>query len=323
MGKLINALAGLMMSDRSPIVDQAPKPVAPRVIVGGAAAPELCMLPSEWPDDSFLDWVAAEHTHKRVTQLKADGINAVGLEGRIIGGREGGPLNCALQCQPGLARIERAMGCPMVFFGEYVADEGFNATIAEHRRGIGEGVMWLYDAVPHGAWVTGREYLVPIEERLARLRSGFDAAEPSLFVGLLDHWMLDGRETFAKARELWAAGFEGAVSKAPRSTFQRGRSTDWLKVKQRHHVRGPIVDAVVKDGVVKRVMVRAEMPNGPRIVTLGSGWSADDAGLIMFADRNNVLVDLQADISFELTVGATRSIRGATWRGLAEKGTAL
>jgi hypothetical protein len=283
------------------------------VILGGTAAPELCMIPEAGPR-SVEDIRAMWGTDRRLNQIKVDGINAMYVDARIIGGREGGPLDCALHCQPGLKRLEEAIGSPMVFFGEYSAHDGFTATLAEQAAHKGSGVFWLYDAVPHGAWVTGNEYLVPIEERLESLRTAFRAADTGLFVGFLDWWMLDGEETAAKAREVWEAGFEGLVSKEAGSPYVRRRSHRWIKVKQIHRHACSIVDVLYRDGKVRSVVLRAPDAAGVKPITITGGWSPTEGRLI--DQRASDGVSMCAEIEFELTVGAPRSIRGAKWRRL-------
>jgi hypothetical protein len=238
VAKWLNHLVGLIMPDTEARRDVAPTPPPARMIFGGTAAPELCMLPVETalPDDN----------EKRVAQIKVDGINAMYVDNRIVGGREGGPLDCALHCQPALQRLEEHIGHPMVFFGEYSAHDGFNPTLGEYRSGKGDGVFWIYDAIPHGAWVNGQDYLVPIESRLESLRTAFQAAETGLFVGFLDWWMLTPAETRAKALEIFAGGYEGLVSKKSGSPYRRRRHDDWRKVKERFTVPCQVVDSMRK-----------------------------------------------------------------------------
>lgn len=324
-GKSVEYVAAMsrvlgMIAPRQPaLLDKTPPAQPVRLIEGGAAAPELVMLPSEWDGlDAAAEHEAATRVRDvRLAQLKADGINALYLPGVVVGGRDGAPLDCALHCQPGLKRLSIAFGEPMVFLGEYVAQEGFNATISEQRRRQGEGVFWLYDALPHAAWLTGRPFTVPIEQRLARLRDTLADMDAGLFVGMLDFWLLDAGEMRAKAREVWAAGFEGLVSKRLGSAFERRRSVDWLKVKERFTIACPLVDIAMKDGRLHRVMVRGPAAIGGKPITLGNGWSADDEARIISADRSCHAVDhLHAKVAFSLTTGSPRSVRAPKFKEL-------
>jgi hypothetical protein len=296
--KFLNVLTGFMIPHEDAPRFETPAATPPRIIHGAAAAPELCMLAKTWEAAPFAAFTAFPGGQKRVTQIKADGLNAIYVDGSIIGGREGGPLDCALHCQPGLARLEEFMGCPMVFFGEYVAHDGFTATLSEYKAGRGEGTFWIYDAMPHGAWVTGKDYLVPIEQRLEALRDAFD-----------------GPATLAKAREVWAAGFEGLQSKAPGSPLVRRRSGDWLKIKERFRAPCEVLDTAMKGGKLHRLIVRGPEPGGSKPLTLSSGWSAAEAETIEIGMREGSQGRI-VEVSFELTVGTTRSIRGAAFEGL-------
>jgi hypothetical protein len=317
--KFLDALTGMFRPDRNDVADVAPPAQPPRLIVGGSAAPELCMIACDanLPAGREAEIIAEQsRTPHRVVQLKADGINAMYLEGRMITGREGTPLECALHCQPGLRRIEDAMGTPTVFFGEYVANDGFNATVGEHKAGKGDGVFWLYDAIPHGAWVTGDEYLVPIEQRLNTLRRAFLGTDVGQFVGFLDFWLLTPAETAAKAAEMWAAGFEGLVSKQAGSGFARRRDDRWLKVKQRFTVKCPVVDTIERDGQLRTIIVRGPEMAGRKTIKLTGGWDLHQAdtikrGMAMTGDGVDV------SVAFELTTGTTRSIRSPKFKGIA------
>lgn len=319
MGKFLDHLTGMFRPDRNDVADIAPPPQSPRMAVGATAASELCMIPvdANLPYGREAEIIAEQaRTPHRVVQLKADGINAMYLEGRMITGREGTPLECALHCQPGLRRIEDAMGTPTVFFGEYVADDGFNATLGEQKAGTGEGVFWLYDAIPHGAWVTGKEYMVPIEQRLNALRCAFAGTHVGQFVGFLDFWLLTPAETAAKAAEVWAAGFEGLVSKEAGSGFARRRDDRWLKVKQRFVVKGAVVDTIERDGQLRSLIVRGPEMSSTKTVRLTGGWDLHQADQIkrgMSLTGNGVNVQF----SFDLTTGTTRSIRSPKFKGIA------
>lgn len=278
----------------------------PAIIPTGADFPELCQLAVDPAVDPF------NVLGKRFVQLKVDGIRALYIDGRIVT-REGVPFDAALHCQPALRRLEQAFGEPMVFDGEYVEEEGFNATLSAFRKGEGTGVLWLFDAVPLSAWKQG-VCDRPLYVRLGMLQQHIMAAD-SPFVGMLDHWELGGPEIEAKARELWAEGYEGVVSKDPTGRYVRGRSRDWVRIKQTLTVDGPIVDALAKDGKLKALIVRTS--DGP--VRVGTGWTVDagrdihDAWLKVEPDSPGAL---WAEISYQRSTGTTRSIRGARFHRL-------
>jgi ATP-dependent DNA ligase len=305
MGKIADLLGRLARGDgRSD--DGRPPVQPPEMIPSGPDYPELCMLPVDGTP-------AAEgqpYRFQRLVELKADGIRGLRIPNRIFT-REGVPLNCALHCLPALQRLEAAYGEPMFFDGEYVADNGFNATLAEFRRGRGEGVLWLFDAVPMSAWLLGGRGSLPLIERKARLIELAPAAD-SPFVGVLDHWMLNGIETEAKFRELALEGYEGVVSKDPCSFYHRERSPDWLRIKAVQTVDGSIIDIIQRDGVLRKIMVRG--PAGPKPISVTTGWSRAEG--LEIIQRFTAGATPTAEIAYELSTGVERSVRGARFNRL-------
>ena len=202
------------------------------VIAGGGNAPELGMHPVDWTDD------VAEPL-RSIVQLKGDGIRGHYIDGRLVT-REGVPLECADHCLLGLKRLERWLGEPMFFDGEYIEEDGYNATLAAFRRNEGEGVFWLFDAVPMSQWRDDR-CTQPIEARLERLAKALPHAE-SMFVGMFDYWIMGPGEARRKAEELWALGYEGIVAKRARSIYTRRRSDAWLRLKRKITLDGVVMD---------------------------------------------------------------------------------
>lgn len=304
--RLINPLLGLIMPGHAArVVDRADRQ-PPGMLPGAGRFPELCMLPVDADLDDLPDLHGGG---RRIVQLKADGVRAIYLDGRIVS-REGGPLDCALHCQPALRRLEEAFGEPMMFDGEYVEEDGFNATIAAQRLGEGAGVFWLFDALPYSEWCAGGTQM-PTLERLATLRRHVMAAA-SPFVGMLDFWEMDAYETRAKALELFREGYEGVVTKDAGAFYKRQRSSHWRRIKDRRVADLAVIDIMAKDGRLKAIVLRG--PDAGKPLRLGSGWDADQARLIM--SRFELGHPLRARIRYELTVGTTRSVRGAVFAGL-------
>lgn len=281
--------------------------VLPGVLPGAGRFPELCMLPV----DVEIDELHSLHQpgEKRIVQLKADGLHGLFLNGPVVS-REGGPLDCALHCQPALRRLEEAFGQPMMFDGEYVEDDGFNATIAAQRRGEGQGVFWLFDAMPYADWCSGGSS-EPTLARLQALRTHVMAAQ-SPFVGMLDFWQMDAADTRAKALELFREGYEGIVTKDAVAGYVRARSPLWRRCKARQVADLPVIDVMARDGKLKAIVVRG--PDGAKPLRIGSGWSADQAMLIMNNFKMGYPVSVR--VRYELTVGTTRSVRGAVFQSL-------
>lgn len=283
------------------------RPHEPRLIPGAAIAPELCMLPT---DTSEADIASLRQV---VVQLKVDGIRALWIGGRILT-REGTPFDAALHCEPALARLEAAFGEPMMFDGEYVEEEGFDATVTAFKRREGNGVLWLFDAIPMHEWRGEfRQPALNQVQRLERLRTHLLAAD-SPFVGMLDHWVLSGHQAIAKARELWAEGYEGIVIKAVGATYHRDRTNTWQRLKRVFTVDAPIVDVIAKDGKLKSIMVRTE--HGP--LRIGTGWTEADGKALhdAWTFQPDGDAQLMAEISYQLSTGVKRSIRGARFHRL-------
>jgi ATP-dependent DNA ligase len=294
--------------------DQAPEPAPARVVPGGRNAAELCMLPTDI-EAAALDTIQAGT--KRIVQLKADGIRALYMDGRIIS-REGTPLNCALHGQPGLTRLESALGCNWMIDGEYVEANGFNATLSALRAGIGQGVFWVFDAIPMDDWMRGACY-TPAYPRLTTLRAQI-AQSDSPFVGMLDFKMLSAGDTRAHAEMLWGRGYEGVVTKAPDSPYLRQRSNHWRRCKQVFTADCQVMDVLRKNGVIKGIMVRG--PDGLGDIRVSAGLDTADAVLLGAFHEAAANVDdpprATVRIRYELTAGVKRTVRGAAYIRLVE-----
>lgn len=315
-------LFGFLKSTIATFRDKPAAPTQPMQIPGARSASQLAMLCKDMPmidvqGTRMMDFsvLGGKTGPKRHVQLKADGIRALYIDGRIVS-REGAPLDCALHCLPGLQRMETAAGMgPLFIDGEYVADEGFAATLDEHKRKKGEGVFWAFDVMPLEHWRLGRSPWT-IEQRLETLRWLITHNCDSLFVGMLDNWLLDPQETVAKVREIWAAGGEGVVSKTAGSTYVRERSDDWLRITDTIKASGPIVDMMTrKDGELRALIVRTAY--GP--VTVGTGWTASEGKTLLAMHRGAITdVSMRAEIAFKLTTGSKRLVRGARFLNIVE-----
>lgn len=263
--------------------------------------PEACMLPSDLGIDSD-DWDSPELQVPRAVQLKADGIRALYLNGRIVT-REGGPLDCALHCHPGLRELERTFGEPMMFDCEYAEDDGFTATLAAFRRGTGSGTCYVFDAVPYSAWASDSS-TEPAGHRLACLRGAIGSTDTP-FVGMLDYWTLGAAATRAKAREIFAAGYEGVVTKALDSRYRRARSADWRRVKHRIADELTVLDCVITGSRMSLIM-RSPVPGG---VVRWSGRADTPTGRELY-NRVRHGGGAQVSVEYELSVGARPAVRG-------------
>jgi hypothetical protein len=247
-----------------------PALMAPRMIPGGAAARELGQQPMDF--DHRLDALGEPPTIG-LADLKVDGIRGHYVDGMIVS-RQGTPLNCARQCLPGLGRLEQAYGYKMFFDGEYLEAGGFDATNGAFKRGEGEGVFWIFDAVPFAQWVRNQDTMALSARREKLEQLGRIAASP--YIGILQPRMSPGPGWMRSlARIVWEAGLEGIVFKYPDSLYRRERNADWLRLKKTATVDGTIVDVLQHasaDGKPAIVLVRT--PAGPVKLTLAGkhGW---------------------------------------------------
>lgn len=260
--------------------ESRPAPQQPKMIPGGAAAPELFMKPMD-PDEAakalpigtlmpLSGWV----------QLKLDGIGGGMIDRRIVT-PQGSPFNAALHCLPGLLRLEERIGCASVIVGEYVEEEGYDATMAAFQRGEGAGIFWVYDAVPFDQWLVDR-CVQPIEERIEILERAF-AEEPSPFVGLIKSQLIDEPHSVLEGtRTLWGMGFEGTVVKKRRSLYQRRRSPDWMRLKEVVTKDVLVVDVLHKGGRLAKLICRdpAFANRGEGTLTVATGWNDQEAAAL-------------------------------------------
>lgn len=233
-----------------------------RLIPGMPAAPEPCALPRHWSVET--------HPKNAGAQLKVDGIHALYVDTSIVS-REALPLDCALHCLAPLHDLEQLYGEKMVFDGEYEEPEGFQATIAAMRRGTGVGTIWLFDAVPYDEWARNR-FTQPLEERVRKLCQ-MQAQLHSPFVQSLG---LSPAPTAEEAMQLaeheWSRGGEGIVVKDMRSTYVRGKTMLWQKIKKKQTFDGPITDLLIKAGRCQAILVMLpdDSPTPGKIARVGS-----------------------------------------------------
>lgn len=244
----------------------------PEMIPGGRKAPELFMKPVDVAADTIMTgWL----------QLKADGISAGQYATRIVTG-QGGPFNAARHCLPGLLRMQERIGRPSMIVGEYVEEDGHDATMAAFKRGQGTGTFWAYDVVPLDEWKIDR-CRQEIEERLAILEDAVKHAD-SGFVGMLKPELIEEPYlTTKRVGEIWGMGWEGAVVKKRRSPYVRRRSADWVRFKEIVTKDVLIVEFCHGTNGLKLVCKDPAHPMPP--IVIASGWSATEAREIELMER--------------------------------------
>jgi len=201
--------------------------------------PELCHLFNEWRGDvPEGGWAVS---------LKVDGWRCLWIDGEFRT-RNGQPLHAADHFKPVMRLMEQAAGTRLFLDMEYQVDGSLAATKAHCERGWKDGSkrgkLHLFDAVPAANWFRG-DCAMPLVDRFAWLADIAEKAHALPLAWEIDpvFWdrvevlgqvlMHDAGEIQALAEQVWALGLEGLVLKRPGSLYQRRRSDEWKKVKQK------------------------------------------------------------------------------------------
>ncbi len=182
-------------------------------------------------------WSPTKHPEFALVEPKGNGIRALfigGMDPRLVS-REGAPLGCAAHCLPSLLTLEVMFGKAMVFDAEFIVPgpKAPNPTISAFRRNKPEltGVMWLFDAVPLERWLNGGA-TAPLHARKKTLMQ-IMREMPLWSIGAFDAVeMNDPSDVLSVADHFWSSGFEGLVIKDGVSSYCRGRTETWLKLKE-------------------------------------------------------------------------------------------
>lgn len=257
---------GKIFSDLFRPVETPPR-LEVELIEGGPNAPFLAQRPKDYVAGAIGQnggWEA---------ETKIDGIRCLHIDGRLVT-LEGQPMNCARHCLPALAEIEKHFGCgPMFFDGEYVEEEGFEATQKAYAKGEGQGVLWLFDAVPMEKWRTDS---CPSTRRQRKAQLGMNyLAAPSPWVGLLESFTIHddvmAGQLFQRVRK---HHHEGIVLKRADSLYRRARNDDWLRMKPCETVDMKLTDIEGNDKAGARRLVCRD-PGTGRPVILTTGFAAE------------------------------------------------
>jgi hypothetical protein len=227
----------------------------------------LCQLPRDW-DDTLIP-------ERAIVQMKWDGLPMLWSEGQGLT-REGEVFQATSRFWPALAEIERAMGEPMFFHAEYVNPHGFDAALGDYRRGWGDGLLMIFDAVPLACY-RGHRPCPPLWQRLHRMIEHVDVpAARAAEIGATRHQTFTGEERDnieIAAGIVWEQGHEGLVIKNADSPYTRARSADWMRLKRVETVDLRIVGTYTAGGIVRSIECITE---GKVLVRVGVGFSAAD-----------------------------------------------
>jgi len=202
---------------------------APRLVRGAAAASELVSLCGVWSPEA--------HPADATVEPKIDGHRSLFLGGafgqeRILS-REGAAQGMAAHCLPALRQLQDRFGEAMMFDGEFTVPGGLKETLRAHRRNRPAllGTFWLFDAVPLREWQKGGTDQ-PLWDRKNRIAHVFGDTGICRSVGRVLDFKMDAEQALMLARGMWRNGFEGIVVKNRAAGYVRGRSNNFLKLKQ-------------------------------------------------------------------------------------------
>lgn len=175
--------------------------------------------------------------------------------------REGAPLNAASHLLDDLAAVDAALGGDHVLFGEYINFNGFEAALADQKRGRGDGTIVLFDAVPLRVW-EGRDCGASQLERTALLQEAV-ASLGTRKVTVSRASVFEGGNSAgieAAAAGIWELGYEGLVVKDADAFFGRGRSGHFQRIKRKLTADLTILATQVVNG--RLVSITLDLPSG-------------------------------------------------------------
>lgn len=178
-----------------------------------------------------------------IVEAKADGIRALWIDHELVT-REGAPILGCDHITAKLSAIEDEAAFPLFFDGELVVDGSWSATIAHFqaggRRGNG-GTLHLFDVLPMWTW-RGEGASEALHARKAKLEAMAAPHAGDALSVMPWAYMEDAADIRERAREFIAAGGEGVVVKDALSTYRRGRSANWQRIRKSLSFDVPVVE---------------------------------------------------------------------------------
>ncbi len=270
---------------------RAPHPM-PDTLLDRVFGPMLATLVEEAPSDE-ADWVL---------ELKYDGFRALGgMSRRRVALRTRNNLDLAGRFPAVAAALGEIHVAEAVIDGEIVALDENGTPRFELLHGGRGAVLFAFDLL----WLDGQDLRArPLEERRDLLVSVLSNAPEG--VRLAERVEGPAARALRRARD---AGFEGLLLKRRGSTYEGGRSRDWLKLKALLAQELAIVGFTPNKGHPKQIgALQVAFAEGKHLVyagKVGTGFSA--------ALRGELKRELSRDAIDEPAVtGAPRS-RDTTW----------
>lgn len=187
---------------------------------------ELCQLASDWRGKlPSGQWIA---------QQKIDGIRALWMGGDLVT-REGVSIGGTNHIRRQMRELARAAGERLFVDGEFQVDSNLTATMRHfHQRGRygNAGIFLAFDLLPHSQWLANASEK-PLTDRLMQLRRVVGLTQLKSISVNPSRPVANASDVVQLAEAMWRADLEGLVVKRADARYERRRSKEWLKVKQR------------------------------------------------------------------------------------------
>jgi len=187
---------------------------------------QLCQLASDWRGKLQPgNWLA---------QQKVDGVRALWINGDLVT-REGVSIGGTDHIRRELRELERAAGARLFVDGEFQVDGNLAATMRHfNQRGrYGDaGTLFVFDVLPHNQWLANASEK-PLTARLMQLQRLVDVTQPKTIRMIPSGPVANEADVTRLAEAMWRADLEGLVVKRADARYERRRSKEWRKVKQR------------------------------------------------------------------------------------------
>jgi len=191
-------------------------------------ANELCQLLADYR----VDLPAMEGM---ICEEKIDGWRMLRINGELVS-RQGSPLSGIDHISAELDRLEQHLGLEIFVDGEIQIGGSLDAT-REHFQSRGRngnaGVLSVFDVLPMSVW-RGDVSSEPLTARRSMLDALAGVLDPEI-VRIVPWTILETTTEIEEfARDVIGGGGEGLVIKCPNSTYERRRTSTWLKIKTQH-----------------------------------------------------------------------------------------
>lgn len=183
-----------------------------------------------------------------IIEPKIDGIRMLWIDGQLVT-RDGVPILGAEHIATVLRHLEHKAVRTQFFDGEWQVAGSFEATLRhfQSKGAVGDaGIFHIFDHLDMEGWrLGGVEYA--LSGRRRQLERMVEPLGPKAAVRLIPWGWTDNAEDAQRAAaEVIAAGGEGVIVKHANSTYQKRRSSNWMRIKKAPNWDGVIVDLIAR-----------------------------------------------------------------------------